>query len=239
MTIRRGASREYNELQRTVAALDTKAAKEARAKDRARLVELREKLRAHGKKKGARIRELRALAHATLTRVRKRTRELRDALRVATSAARELSRYALPGAKVMLSTSQAGALRMLAAEHAGLTHELDAEKSAEHERRKERRELARDVGPGVRKIRATRAELLAESDEEVRNNLPRELVPAFEKFGAKVKTGTHSTRTEAFLDWAHNHGADVERAQREADEDISAYVAEEAELSRQFKRGAR
>jgi hypothetical protein len=50
-----------------------------------------------------------------------------------------------------------------------------------------------------------------ESDDEVANNLPEELRPVWRARAPKTKATERATRTEVFLDWAHNHSADVAR----------------------------
>ena len=53
--------------------------------------------------------------------------------------------------------------------------------------------------------RATAAERRAESDDEVRNNLPPELVSLFERVKRLIKAGPRETRTEAMLRYAEEH----------------------------------
>jgi hypothetical protein len=79
--------------------------------------------------------------------------------------------------------------------------------------------------------RATTAERRSESDDEVRGNLPAELVGLFDKVKRSIKAGPRETRTEAFLKYAEEHPSeylesiddktealirDLERQQRDA-----------------------
>ena len=78
---------------------------------------------------------------------------------------------------------------------------------------------------------STVAERRSESDDEVRNNIPSELVGLFEKVKRSIKGGPRETRTEAFLRYAEEHPSeylesiddktealirDLERREREA-----------------------
>lgn len=76
-----------------------------------------------------------------------------------------------------------------------------------------------------------RAEARSESDSEVAGNIPVELLPAWEAVKHKIKESPHRTRTEAFLEWAHDHPADVRMViDREIERDVARLVAAEAEL---------
>lgn len=77
----------------------------------------------------------------------------------------------------------------------------------------------------VRKV--TAAERAAESDDEVRANIPRELVPAFDKHRRQFKETARRTRTEAFLEWAEANPDEIWLLQNEqAEADIKAMVRE-------------
>lgn len=77
------------------------------------------------------------------------------------------------------------------------------------------------------------AERRAESDDSVRRNLPAELVPVFDKIKRSIKAGPRRTRTEAFLEWAHEHPAEVLAIQAEhVGSDVARMVADEHERER-------
>ena len=57
--------------------------------------------------------------------------------------------------------------------------------------------------------RTSRAERRSESDDEVRVNLPPELVPLFEKVKRGIKGSARESRTEAFLRYAEEHPREV------------------------------
>jgi hypothetical protein len=67
------------------------------------------------------------------------------------------------------------------------------------------------------------AELRAESDDEVRGNIPRELVPVFDKHRHLFRDSPRRSRTEHFLEWAEESPGEVQRV---IDADIEAQVAE-------------
>jgi hypothetical protein len=75
--------------------------------------------------------------------------------------------------------------------------------------------------------KATAAERAAESDDEVRANIPRELLSAFEKHRRQFKETARRTRTEAFLEWAEANPDEIWALQNEqAEQDIKAMVRE-------------
>lgn len=73
------------------------------------------------------------------------------------------------------------------------------------------------------------AEKRAESNDAVRANIPAELLPAFEKWKHTGKATERTTRTEAFLQWVHDHGGDALRLYWEACESSAALTPEESE----------
>ena len=82
-------------------------------------------------------------------------------------------------------------------------------------------------------VRSTAAERASESDDEVRANIPSELVPAFEKNKRFIKGTPRKTRTEAFLQWAEENPAEVWALQNEqAEREIRAMVREHNRAAR-------
>ena len=57
--------------------------------------------------------------------------------------------------------------------------------------------------------RVTRIERQAESDDEVRVNIPPDLVPLFERVKRSIKASPRMSRTEAFLKYAEEHPEEV------------------------------
>ena len=86
-------------------------------------------------------------------------------------------------------------------------------------------------GPQKRKATMERRQ---ESDDEVVNNLPDELVPVFRVVRARIKAGPRRSRTEAFLEWAQSHPADVLAiTDAELQKDVDRLIREEKRLRRE------
>ena len=82
-------------------------------------------------------------------------------------------------------------------------------------------------------VRSTAAERASESDDEVRANIPRELVAAFDKHRRHIKGTPRKTRTEAFLQWAEENPAEVWALQNEqAEREIREMVREHNRAAR-------
>lgn len=106
--------------------------------------------------------------------------------------------------------------------------ELDAEtkervRGAKRELREERRyqreiHRAEKRGREKERVRRSRKEASAESDDEVRANIPLELVPVFDRVKRQIKGTERKTRTEAFLEWTESHPDEVLAAEAEAAE---------------------
>jgi hypothetical protein len=83
------------------------------------------------------------------------------------------------------------------------------------------------VAPTPRSARAS------ESDDEVRQNIPADMVPLFEKVRRSIRGSGRETRTEAFLRYAEEHPSEV-FATIEAETD-----ARMAQLEREHRRASR
>lgn len=84
--------------------------------------------------------------------------------------------------------------------------------------------------------RMTARERRAESDDEVRNNVPRELHAVFERVKRGLPKKERASRTEVFLEWVAEHPAEV--AEIQADEDFRALQAlhrEERRLAKSLR----
>jgi hypothetical protein len=91
--------------------------------------------------------------------------------------------------------------------------------------------------PGVRK--ASARERRQESDDEVRSNLPPELVPVFNAVRRFIKGSPRKSRTEDFLQWAEENAGEVYAIQGEqADREVRRLVAEYEALNKP-RRGRR
>lgn len=77
---------------------------------------------------------------------------------------------------------------------------------------------------------STRRDARAESDHEVEVNLTPEQLIVWKRVKGKIKPGHRRSRTEAFLEWMHDHSADVARIHAdEAERQVREAVKHEAE----------
>jgi len=81
--------------------------------------------------------------------------------------------------------------------------------------------------------RRSSKERRAESDDEVRSNIPAELVRIFERVKRTVRGNPRMSRTEAFLHWVEEHPDDVYAIQEaEAEKSLRKLLAEQTRLER-------
>jgi hypothetical protein len=112
--------------------------------------------------------------------------------------------------------------------------ELDAERA-----------MWRDIQRAEKRIkksgaRRTKREASSESDDEVRANIPAELVHVFNRVRRTIRSREGMSRTEAFLHWAEENPAEVYAHEAEAaDRATARLVAELQELERQAQREGR
>jgi hypothetical protein len=112
-----------------------------------------------------------------------------------------------------------------------LKHELHDERSLQR--------AVRNADKPAR-MRATKGERREESDDEVRRDLAPELVPVFNAVRKTIKGSARRTRTEAFLEWAHdNPGEVLQLQQHKADRELEALLATEAEHYKAIRKASR
>jgi hypothetical protein len=177
-------------------------AQEQKRQARAHLFALRQAIR------DARASHAQAIIHAKQScraarlDARQRASELRARLllelRVAVAAERQAARTSCATLR--------GEARAAKEKRARAHLELQAEQQFRREmRRIERANRARRA----ELVSASRRERQQESDDEVRGNIPPELVALFERVGRKIKGSDRMTRTEAFLHYAEEHPNEV------------------------------
>lgn len=188
-----------------------------RERDRRRLGELREGI------KKARARRRAAIAAAVawcregraLVRERARARQLSALLVLRERTERERTEQ-----RSACAARKAAARALTTAEVEAARQELGAE----------RRELdiqAKRYAGKKQKARATAAERRAESDDEVRRNIPAELVGLFNKVRRGIRPSARMSRTEAFMKWAEENPEEVLAAQEwAAERDVGRLVKE-------------
>lgn len=238
--LRKDTDRSTRKHAREVARLTEQRRKE---KLRARLTEIRAMIKAANEQRRERTKAIKQGARDALRHVRQRTVDLRRHLSEASKAAAELSKFIAPGARVHLSARQSAALQGLASSHGALVHTLSTEArdalAKEKALREDRAEVRSAKSYGKRwkeKPLSSARERREEDDDAVRGNLPRELLPAFEKMKGKIKGSAHRSRTEAFLEWATDHAGDAARYAETAAEDISDLIEEEKQLAAEMRK---
>lgn len=83
----------------------------------------------------------------------------------------------------------------------------------------------------------SKREARAESDDEVKNNVPTELHAVFDRVRRGLRKKANASRTEVFLEWVAEHPSEV--AEIQADEDfryIARMQAEERRLAKSLKK---
>lgn len=91
----------------------------------------------------------------------------------------------------------------------------------------ERERVAAERQARPPKLRRTAVEARAESDDAVRRDIPRELVPVFDRVRRTIKGSPRKSRSEEFLEWAEAHPEEVLDVQAElAEADVERMIAE-------------
>lgn len=184
--------------------------REARARRKQALVDAKERCRAErlAARERARSMRLRVLM------------ELREAMRAERAAARQSCSIRLGDARAIKNDIER-ARAELAAERQ-YQRDLRRIEAANRQRRKE--------APAI-----TRIERQAESDDEVRVNIPPDLVPLFERVKRSIKASPRMSRTEAFLKYAEENPEEVLEV---IEDKTEAMIRELEERHREAKREA-
>ncbi len=177
--------------------------RERRAKVRARLRELAQKI----KEARARRREAIAGVKAQCRAARKKLREVCCQRR---KRARDQGETAIQAARRELERERVEADQLGAA-------------------------IRRSEGKAAKRTTAT--ERRQESDDAVRSNIPRELAHVFERVKKHIHGSRYRSRTEAFLEWAHDNPGEVYAIQQEdAERDLAKLIAEHERTERAARR---
>jgi hypothetical protein len=173
-----------------------------RKQAREKIASLAEQLRDARKRRKLSLREAKERCRAERIAARERARAMR--LRVLEEL-REAMRAERAGAR-QACTVRLGEARGIKDDILRARAELLAEKKYQADlRRIERANLKRrQEAP-----RVTRIERQAESDDEVRSNLPPELVALFERVKRGIKASPRMSRTESFLHYAEENPDEV------------------------------
>lgn len=196
--------------------------KARRKKDRVELARLRETLKVAKQLRRERVREvvatckhMRGVAREHAHSLRARYRAL---ARAEIDAERQASRSRCEASKLEAREKSAPPIvRALEALQAERLHQATLRRWAKR--------------PGLKNTRDKRITSINESDSEVEANLPSDLVLVWRKVKHKIRATPRRTRTETFVEWAHEHAADVARIQDDQlEREIAELVSREAEL---------
>jgi hypothetical protein len=81
--------------------------------------------------------------------------------------------------------------------------------------------------------RSARIDAVRESDSEVENNLPEDLIRVWRAVRTRIKAGARRSRTETFLEWVEEHRGEVQRIiDSQIEREVEELVRNEAELRR-------
>jgi hypothetical protein len=154
---------------------------------------------------GVLLKAARAARRDAIERIRSQCRTAREKLRTVCGARRE--RASREGTHIIASRR----------------HEIQEERQLDRlQRTAGKRGPLKTQKPIGRPRKATR-EREAESDDEVRRDIPPELVSVFNKVRHNIKGSDHRSRSEAFLEWAEENPGEI-------------YAMQEQEASREIKR---
>jgi hypothetical protein len=204
--------------------LQRELAEHLREKDRAALGLLRAKIVAARVERRHRLSAARQSCRGALLALRERQREERHQLTLMHRGQREEGRVICNAGKQQ-------------AREEGTLLEQQAQSEYQGERRFQR-QMRRATKP--RAERSTLRERKQEDDDAVRNNLPAELVPVFDKHRRSIKGSARRSRTEAFLEWAAENPDEVLLVQQaEADKALHELLKQERDMGRRLRNARR
>jgi len=200
--------------------LQRELASHLREKDQAALALLRAKIQGARVERRHRLHAARQSCRGALLSLRQRQREERRQVTLTHHAERAQGR----------ATCNSGKQQ---AREEGQLLERQAESQYKDERLFQR-QMRRATKPRVE--RSTVRERKQEDDDAVRNNLPSELIPVFEKHRRAIRGSARRSRTEAFLEWAEENPDEVLQVQQaEADKALHELLKQERELGRNVR----
>lgn len=206
--------------------LRKEAERDRRKKDRAALKQLRVHLRNARRLGVSRRREVRALCKRGRVSARERAKVIRAEFRARAAAAvhQEISQ-----ARASCSANQDRAREQVASSIRRAVANLEHEHT--HQQHMQRFAKRATLRGGSSAPKSRRIEALHESDSEVENNIPPELLPVWKAVKSRMKGTPRRSRTETFFEWAAEHEPDVQRIiNRQFDADVAELIKHEAEL---------
>lgn len=187
-TRRKKKSRSFDKL-----ALHREIDVDLRKKDRAKLSYLRGKVKKARKQWGKDRARAKVYCGAQRETARVQVARLRAAMRLKVRARAEaLRRAARARCQLKRSAHRSKVDRARVAYRQEASYQASMRKNLHHAARK-------------MKPRASLSERASESDDEVRQNIPADLIPLFERVRRQIKGSARKTRTEAFLEYVESH----------------------------------
>lgn len=173
------------------------AAKHSKQAARARLKDVRKQLAGARVERKERMGAVKQLCRDARAKLRVRIAQQRAELAAAVRAERQAQRGMCSASREAAREQTLTKVRTLATHVTNAKHALRLLQRAPRATTKHARGLV------------TAAESRAESDHAVRVNLPRELVPVFDRVKREIHGSPRRSRTEAFLEWAEENPARV------------------------------
>lgn len=205
--------------------------RDLKRRDREKLKTLRESIQAAKRSRNAKLREVGAQCRDARRKNMERAKRARERLRASIQRTRERARG--------LCTVSRGEA------YATTLREIERAVGALEEERALQRQLAVWTKPTKCALPSGRGakarERREESDCEVAANIDDPgLRVVWEHVKAKIKGGPRRSRTEAFLEWAHDHPGDVYAVQEaDAERALVELEQEERRLAREVKKAGR
>jgi len=157
------------------------------------------------KELGTLLQAARAARREAIERIRFQCRTAREKLRATCGARRERARR--EGSELITARQR----------------EIQEERYLDKLQRTRGKRAASQARKPIGRVRTATRERESESDDEVRRDIPLELVGVFNKVRRNIKGSDRRSRTEAFLEWAEENPGEI-------------YALQEQEAAREIKR---
>lgn len=199
--------------------------KELQRRDRLKVLTLREGVREAKSKRTAQRQRVVSACQLARQRNRELAKAERQAMREKINA--EIEKRKLE-AREQCATRKGKAQAQAGRKVSAAEKSLGGERARQRAER-ERVEMARRTKRGPRAM--TRTERGAESDSFVEHDLPDELVPIWRRVKKQIKATPKATRAEVFVQWVHDHSAEVARIRdEEVQRSVDALVAQQEKM---------
>lgn len=208
------------------AALRKEIGRDLQAKARAKLVELRDRVRAAKRNRKAAIAEVKVAC--------------REGRKVASERAKLVKIEAAAAAKEIRASARTDcAANTVRAKSNRPIEEARKELADERAFRRSMRVIDRNNRTRAAERKTTTRERRSESDDEVRANLRADLLPLFERVKRSIKGSARRSRTEEFLEYAETHeGEAVEAMVEDGEAYVDRMLAEHEEAERRRRNPA-